>query len=312
METQTVPSADVGIVQKISGAGSDIKSNLKKRSIKDLKNVIPDLWRNKEKRWILYIPIGLVALFIAHWIYEEFTTESTDDAFISGHVHVVGARVAGTVISIPVNDNQVVKKGDLLIKLDPKDFEVAQKIAQANVLKAHAAIKRWVAQGYLHPNEEIQKETDEASAVAADAAYEQATLNLQYTEIRASEDGRVGNRAVETGQQVVPAEALMALVERVPWVVANYKENQAAAVRPGQEAEIEVDAIPGKKFKGKVDSIAPGSGATFSLLPPDNATGNFTKIVQRIPVKVVFDPESIKGYEDRLVTGMSSVVTVHH
>lgn len=311
METHTaVPSIE--IVQKVSGVGSDIKTTLKKRSFKDLKNVIPDMWRNKETRWILYIPIGMVAIFIGHWIYEEFTTESTDDAFISAHVHTVGARIAGTVLDVPVNDNQIVKKGDLLIKLDPKDFEVQQKIAQANDIKARANIKRWEAQGYLHPNEQIQKNVDEATALAADAALEQATLNLQYSEVRAPEDGRVGNRAVETGQQVAPGQALMALVERIPWVVANYKENQAAAIRPGQEAEIEVDAISGHKFKGHVDSIAPGSGATFSLLPPDNATGNFTKIVQRIPVKVVFDPESIKGYEDRLVTGMSSVVTVHH
>lgn len=312
METQTATSPVIAPMQKVSGDGIAFKGAFKKRSLSEWKTLVPDLWRDKKTRWVFYIPMALVAFFILHWVYEEFTTESTDDAFVTGHVHTVGARISGTVIDVPVQDNQLVKKGDLLIRLDPKDFEVQQKIAQANDLKARANIKRWEAQGYLHPNEQIQKNIDEATALAADAALEQATLNLKYSEIRAAEDGRVGNRAVETGQQVAPGQALMALVEIVPWVVANYKENQAAAIRPGGEAEVTVDAIPGKTFKGKVDSIAPGSGATFSLLPPDNATGNFTKIVQRIPVKVVFDPESIKGYEDRLVTGMSVNVTVRH
>jgi membrane fusion protein (multidrug efflux system) len=296
--------------QRIRDAGALAKTKLKGKSVKDVKGLIQELWNNKEKRWILYIPIGFVTLILTYWIYEGITTESTDDAFVSSHVHVIGSRIAGTVLEVQVKDNQLVKKGDVLIKLDPKDYEVQQKIAQANVIKTEAKLKQWG--GFLRPNEQLQKNLDDADALAAAASLEQANLNLQYSEVRAPEDGKVGNRAVESGQQVQPGQALMALVEQTPWVIANFKESQVAKLRPGQVAEISVDAIPGHEFKGHVDSIAPGSGATFSLLPPDNATGNFTKIVQRIPVKIVFEPDSMKGYEDRLTAGMSTQVTVHH
>jgi membrane fusion protein (multidrug efflux system) len=102
----------------------------------------------------------------------------------------------------------------------------------------------------------------------------------------------------------------MAIVEDNPWVVANFKETQLERLRPQQAVALEIDTFPSHVFRGQVDSIAPGSGNQFALLPPDNATGNFTKIVQRIPVKIVFDPDSIKGYEDLLAPGMSTVVTV--
>jgi membrane fusion protein (multidrug efflux system) len=298
---------DVGLLRREieSESAFDLKATDQKKSF------LQDIWLNKKKRKFLLIPLLLLTALIGRWIVSEFTTESTDDAFVTGHVHIVGARIAGTVIDVPANDNQAVKKGDVLIKLDPKDFEVALKIAEANSVKAHVNLKKW-GDGNLHPNEMVQKNIDAATVAAMDASLEQAKLNLQYTEVRAFEDGKIGNRAVETGQQVAPAQALMALVEPIPWVIANYKEHQAAVIRPGQRAEISVDAIPEKTFTGHVDSIAPGSGATFSLLPPDNATGNFTKIVQRIPVKVVFDADSIKGYEDRLTAGMSVSVTIHH
>src|SRR5260370_34411157 len=100
----------------------------------------------------------------------------------------------------------------------------------------------------------------------------------------------------------------MAIVEDSPWVVANFKETQLEKIRPKQAVNLEIDTFPNQVFRGRVDSIAPGSGNQFALLPPDNATGNFTKIVQRIPVKIIFDPDSIKGYEKLLATGMSTVV----
>jgi membrane fusion protein (multidrug efflux system) len=102
----------------------------------------------------------------------------------------------------------------------------------------------------------------------------------------------------------------MSVVQLTPWIVANFKETQLENIQPGQAVEIKVDAFPHHSFRGKVDSLSPASGAKFALLPPDNATGNFTKIVQRIPVKVVFDPNSIRGYETRIAPGMSVVVTV--
>jgi len=127
---------------------------------------------------------------------------------------------------------------------------------------------------------------------------------LAYCTIRAPADGRIGSKTVETGNRINVGSALMAVVEDV-WVTANFKETQLGEMRPGQTAEITIDAIPGQTFRGVVDSWAPGSGSTFALLPPDNATGNFTKIVQRVPVKIRFDPASIRGYENRIVPGLS-------
>lgn len=103
----------------------------------------------------------------------------------------------------------------------------------------------------------------------------------------------------------------MSIVSDEKWVVANFKETQLGKIRPGQEVDIKVDAFPGAHFKGKIDSISPASGAKFALLPPDNATGNFTKVVQRIPVKIIFDKASLKGYENLLAPGMSVIPEVH-
>jgi membrane fusion protein (multidrug efflux system) len=115
---------------------------------------------------------------------------------------------------------------------------------------------------------------------------------------------------VEAGQRVQVGQPLLAIVEDHPWVVANFKETQLKKMRAGQPVEVEIDTFQNHKFYGHVDSLAPGSGNEFALLPPDNATGNFTKIVQRIPVKIVLDQDSTRGYENLIAPGMSSVVTV--
>jgi membrane fusion protein (multidrug efflux system) len=144
----------------------------------------------------------------------------------------------------------------------------------------------------------------------AKVALNDAQLQLSYTNLKAPASGRIGRKSVEVGQRVQPGQPLLAIVENQVWVVANFKETQLKRMHPGQETEVKLDALPSHIFKGKVDSVAPASGAQFSLLPPDNATGNFTKIVQRIPVKVVLEPQSIKGFESLLTPGMSAVVSV--
>src|SRR4028118_2377212 len=137
------------------------------------------------------------------------------------------------------------------------------------------------------------------------------TLNCNFpTRILLLAAGQIGSKSVEVGQRVQPGTPLMAIVSNDLWVVANFKETQLANMKPGQKVEIKLDAFGGRKFEGRLDSFSPASGAQFSLLPPDNATGNFTKVVQRIPVKVVFDAESIKGYESRIAPGMSATVNV--
>ena len=157
---------------------------------------------------------------------------------------------------------------------------------------------------------EGQFATAQAAVAQATAALEDAKLQLSYTIIKAPVSGRIGRKSVEAGQRVQIGQPLMAIVEDQPWVVANFKETQLEKMRTGQRVEVEIDTFPKHKFYGHVDSLAPGSGNEFALLPPDNATGNFTKIVQRIPVKIVLDQDSVRGYENLLSPGMSSVVTV--
>jgi membrane fusion protein (multidrug efflux system) len=126
-------------------------------------------------------------------------------------------------------------------------------------------------------------------------------------------DGRIGKRTVELGQRVLPGQLLAAVVDGGVWITANFKETQLAQMKIGQRARVEIDAFPGRPLSAMVDSFAPASGATFALLPPDNATGNFTKIVQRVPVKLVFDPQELARAADlngRIVPGMSATVSI--
>jgi membrane fusion protein, multidrug efflux system len=157
---------------------------------------------------------------------------------------------------------------------------------------------------------ESQFATSQAAVAQAKAALEDAKLQLSYTIIKAPVSGRIGRKSVEAGQRVQIGQPLMAIVEDQPWVVANFKETQLEKMRTGQRVEVQIDTFSKHKFYGHLDSLAPGSGNEFALLPPDNATGNFTKIVQRIPVKIVLDQDSVRGYENLLSPGMSSVVTV--
>ena len=127
-------------------------------------------------------------------------------------------------------------------------------------------------------------------------------------EVKASSDGRIGKRTVEVGQRVQPGQQLAAIVEPETWIVANFKETQLARMKPGQKVHVKIDAFPGQDLLAKVDSFAPASGASFALLPPDNATGNFTKVVQRIPVKIVLEPN--QPLTERLRVGMSVEASV--
>jgi len=151
----------------------------------------------------------------------------------------------------------------------------------------------------------------EAQIKTAQATAEKAKLNLSYTKVTASQDGRVTRKSVEPGNYVIPGQPLFALVAPDVWVTANFKETQLAKMKPGQPVEIEVDAYPGMKLKGHVDSIQQGSGARFSLLPPENATGNYVKVVQRVPVKIEFDEQPAANDPRTLGPGMSVVPIVH-
>jgi membrane fusion protein, multidrug efflux system len=172
------------------------------------------------------------------------------------------------------------------------------------------------AQAALEAANSGQKSADasanEAHALeqAAEAGLADAELQLSYANLVAPADGRIGKKNLEIGNRVQPGQALLALVQPDIWVLANFKETQLASLRPGQSVRILVDAFPGHKFVGTVESLSPASGSEFALLPPDNATGNFTRIVQRVPVKIVLDRASLGNYSGRLVAGMSAQVEV--
>jgi len=311
--------------------------------------------------------VGLV------YLVNSAAYQSTDDAFIDGHIVPVSAQVAGRVQSVYVDDNQSVSQGHLVVELDPRDFDAAvrQKAAalassQAQAVATEAAGQQAIAhvkteqatvesdqataaadaaqsdkaQSDLKRNEELFKtkvvspqDVDQFRATAksaratltaaekkvlsdealvseaqaevatyvgllqtvnaqireSDANLASAKLNQSYTKVWAPESGWVTQKSVESGAYVQAGQNLFALVPKQVWVTANFKEDQIRQMRPGQPVEVGVDALHGQKFRGHIDSIQAGSGARFSLLPPEDATGNYVKVVQRVPVKIVFD-----------------------
>ncbi len=234
-------------------------------------------------------------------MFHSFTHETTDDAFVDVHTVSVAPKVAGHVAVVRVDDNQLVKKGDVLVEIDPRDFQVA--LAQAMDL-----FSRKVISTQERDTNVATAESSRASVQADEAAVEQAELNLGHSKIKASIDGYVTKEAVATGDYVQVGQALMSLVPPRVWVIANFKETQLRNMRPRQPVQIKVDAYPDHPLHGHIDSIQAGSGAAFSLLPPENATGNYVKVVQRVPVKIMLDEE--QQMQRVLGPGMSVVPTV--
>jgi membrane fusion protein (multidrug efflux system) len=304
--------------------------------------------------------------------------ETTDDAYVKADSTIIAPKVSGYIAEVAVTDNQPVKAGQLLARIDDRDFRTALDQAHADVAASEAAVHNLDAQidlqqpviaqqaAEVEAAEANQKfaqqertryddlmktgsgtvqraqqtdaalrasdaqlqqgkaaliaarkklevlDSQRAQAVAqlahARAVEQQAALNLSYTRITAPVDGTVGARTLRVGQYVQAGTQLMAVVPlEAVYIVANYKETQLTHVRNGQPVELVVDSFPGRKLHGHVDSLSPASGLEFALLPPDNATGNFTKIVQRVPVKIVLDDQSLTGL---LRPGMSAEPTI--
>jgi len=257
------------------------------------------------------IVAGIIALIaILFYTYDSFTHEETDDAYVTGHLHNIATRINGVVTDVLVNDNQFVHQGDVLVKLDPTEYEALAVAAKADLANAQSDLDRQqplVAVRAISP-EDVDKTRNTRDVDAAQ--YELAELQIQYSTIVAPADGTIGRKNVEVGNRVSSGQTLMVVVEPELWVVANFKETQLAKMKIGQPAKISIDSIPDKTFDGRVDSFSPATGNEFALLPADNSTGNFTKIVQRVPVKIVFNADSVRGYEDRIRAGESAVVKV--
>ncbi len=274
---------------------------------------------NKKKNIIFSAVIGVVVIIVGASALKGMGRVSTDDAFIEGRIHQIAPKIPGTVLAVPIEDNSQVKKGDLLVEIDPVDYQLRVNEAKAALDMSKAAYEqagrdRDRAES-LYKEEVYPKQRYENAQTAYDLAKAQydtaeaqlniAQRNLEYARIYAPSDGHVAKKSVETGNQVLPGQALMAVVSNDMWVVANFKETQLKNVRPGQEVRIKVDTYPGKVFNGHVDSIQRGTGSKFSLFPPENAAGNYVKVVQRIPVKIVFDGNPAERYN--LSVGMSVV-----
>src|SRR5438552_1607923 len=284
--------------------------------------------------------IALAGLLYGGWAWWHSRSHvSTDDAYVEGAVAVVSSKVMGNITELLVQDNQHVKAGDLLLRVDSRDFRAKRDQAAAAVAVAEAAavslraelpMTRGVtaaqgdeARGALKgalaraESQRHQVPMKEADIIRAEAALAQARadlgfaeLQLQYTEVRAPVEGIVSRRTVELGQVAQMGQPLLAIVPlHEVWVLANFKETQLARIRPGMRAEISVDTFPDRVFRGTVDSLSAGTGARFSLLPPENATGNWVKVVQRLPVKIRLDAGQF-GNPHTLRAGMSAVVTV--
>ncbi|MEH2415237.1 HlyD family secretion protein [Nostoc sp.] len=182
--------------------------------------------------------------------------------------------------------------------------------AQAKLAASKGGLQQATAGGQDTTVKRSQYEAAKAAIAQSEASLKNAQLQLSYVNVTAPSAGRIGRKNVEVGNRVAAGTPLMAIVDNQYWVIANFKETQLEKMRPGEPVEIKLDTFPHHTFIGRVDSISPASGAQFALLPPDNATGNFTKVVQRIPVKIVFDQKSIQGYESRITPGMSAEIAV--
>ena len=264
----------------------------------------------RHKTPILVVAGIIAAIALAFYFNDAYTHEETDDAYVTGHLHNVSARINAVVTDVLVNDNQYVAKDQVLVKLDPAEYLALVAAAQANLTKAEADLKRQEPLVAMHA---IAPEQIDASRSTRDVDLAQlalAQLQVQYSTITAPSAGYVGRKNVEVGNRVSSGQTLMVVVESDVWVVANFKETQLAHMRIGQPVNITVDSIPGKVFTSRVNSFAPATGNEFALLPADNSTGNFTKIVQRVPVKIVFDPASVGQDWARIRAGESVVVKV--
>jgi membrane fusion protein (multidrug efflux system) len=313
--------------------------------------------------WMIAIAgagILLIALIggITYWLNIRHY-ESTDDAFIAARSFTIAPKVGGYIVDIPVTDNQHVNAGDLLARIDDRDYRIAidqataqAAAAQANIANIEAQIDSQQAQidqtraqldqaeaqlqfaqqeaaragdllqkgaGTLQRAQQTKSDLEaqqantsraktavtaaelgikslqaqhksaEAQLKQAQAQLEQAELNLEYTNVTAAQAGRVVKLSGARGTFVTAGQSIMMFVPDEVWIVANYKETQLRDMRPGQPVEIRIDAYPDRKLTGHVESVQPGSGTAFSLLPAENATGNFVKVVQRVPVKIVVD-----------------------
>jgi membrane fusion protein (multidrug efflux system) len=279
---------------------------------------------NGKRKKILLIVGAVIAVIAVYFIVHGFLYEGTDDAYVQAHALMLAPRINGTVTQVFVDENDKVKAGQVLAQLDDHDYNTAknQALGDQNSIQAELvqAQNDLVRIRKLYDEQAVSKaDLDAAQAKfgnlsnrlkADQARVSLADLNLSYTKIMAPEDGSIAKKSVEPGMVVPAGQALFGFVSsNERWVTANFKETQLARIKTGQRVDVSVDAVSGKTFQGIVDSIGSATGSTFTLLPPDNSTGNFTKVVQRVPVKIKLEGLSTEDI-DHLADGLSVEVSV--
>lgn len=287
------------------------------------KSKFKDIYNNPRLKRILISLLTFFALLILflYWRYYQ-TRVSTENAYVNANVIQVASQVPGTVLNLGVNNNQRVKKGQLLLEIDPKLFEATVNEALAHVSQKKAELNnakiglertlKLVAQKFVSPEKKDDAETAvdvaEANLKLAEAKWAEAKLNLGYTQIYAANDGLINNLTLRPGTTVQARVPLFVLIDDSQyWVDANFKETELEDIRPNQSATIVLDMYPNHLFHGIVNSVSGSSGTAFSLLPPQNATGNWVKVTQRIPVKILItDPNP--QYSLRI--GATAAVTI--
>lgn len=277
-----------------------------------------------------YFKAGVIIIFLSMstivwfgcWVYSHYAI-STNDAYINANIVQISPRVTGKISKLHIANNQYVKKGQPLFDIDEQPFQLAVHSAQAQLKLSHAELENAlltrnrvmtiVKKKFLSDqdgdNATANYKTAAAKLQQTEANLEQANLNLEYTQITAPTSGWVTNMTTTVGEIVPANRPLFALIsDEKFWIDANFKETELQNIKPGQTAEIKTDLYPKYIFKGVVESISGGSGSVFSLLPPQNATGNWVKITQRIPVRVnILNPDA--AYPLRI--GTSATVTIH-
>lgn len=240
---------------------------------------------------ITLIVTGLMSFsLIFYWGYYNAHNISTENAYVETQLSPVSARMMGYVGEVYLRENEMVKKGQILLKLDDVDTKLELGFKQAKLKKAKADAERAKRLQKEHAVSDSDIEMAEATLAGITAEVEGSLLKLKFTEVVAPVDGIVAKRSAEPGQFVQPGQSLFVIVPlENMWIKANFKENQIRHIVTGQEVEIHVDAYPSEKWKGKIDYIYPSSVASLSLVPPENSTGNFTKVVQRFPVRISFE-----------------------
>jgi len=241
---------------------------------------------------VLLVVFALLSSVGYYWYVYLERYVGTDDAYIEADLYPVNSRIMGYMKNVDVEEGDTVTKGQVLASIDDADIDFELNYKKMKLQKAETDLKRARQLHQSNAISEFDLENAEAGYRSNLADFQATEIKLRYSKVLSPSDGVVAKRSVQPGQFVQPGQVLLVVVDnRKPWIKANFKETQIEHLKSGQEVRIWLDSYPNARVRGKVETVFPSSGAKLSILPPENATGNFTRIVQRIPVKISVGPQ---------------------